>query len=109
GPETFVAAWLGAQTSVEIIRRVEWIVCFGHVICEDCGVQPGFVPFAGLHGFGQFFAVDANLPGKKTIGIQFRLTEFGYRGFVAARQGFERESPIFVEKNEMITALRRGL
>src|SRR5438552_10197037 len=109
GPETLVDSRLGAQTSVEIIGGVEGIVRFGHVICEDGGVQSRFVPFSGLHGFGQFFAVHANLPGKKTIGIQFRFTEFGYCGFIAARQGFEWESPVLVEKNEMIAALRGRL
>src|SRR5437879_2454071 len=109
GPETLVDSRLGTQTSVEVIGRVEWIVRFGHVICEDGGVQSRFVPFSGLHRFGQFFAVHANLPGKKTIGIQFRFTEFGYCGSIAARQGFEWESPVLVEKNEMIAALRGRL
>src|SRR5438552_16926692 len=85
GPETLVDFRLGAQASVELIGGVEGIVRFGYVICEDGGVQSRFVPFSGLHRFGQFFAVHANLPGKKTIGIQFRFTEFGYCGFIAAR------------------------
>src|SRR5213080_3904589 len=46
---------------------------------------------------------------EEAIGIQSRFTEFGYCGSIAARQGFEWESPVLVEKNEMIAALRGRL
>jgi len=37
------------------------------------------LPTSGLHRFGQFLAVDADLPGKKAVSIQFRFAEFCLR------------------------------
>src|SRR5260370_41207505 len=75
-PEAFVDTGLGAQTSVEIIGRVEWIVRLCDVICQDGGVQSRFAPLSGLHGFGQFLAVYADLPRYKPVSIQLRFSEF---------------------------------
>src|SRR5439155_21813938 len=91
--------------SVEIVRGVERIVRFRDIVREDSRVQSCFVPLAGLHRFCQLLAIHADLPGKKSVGIEFRFSKFGYRGFVLARQSFERESSIFVEKNEMFMPL----
>src|SRR5258708_31743656 len=104
-PEALVDTWLSAQASIEIIRRVERIVSFRHIIGEDGGVQFCLFPLAVIQRVGQFFAVHTNLPGKQAIRIQLRFGELRYRGFVVTGQSFKRESTVFLEKNEMVTPL----
>ena len=62
--------------TVEIVGGVERIVGVGDIARKNRSVQFGFVPLAGLHGIGEFLAVNANLPGQQSIAIEFGLAEF---------------------------------
>src|SRR6267154_3855814 len=88
--------------AIEIFRGVEWIVSFRDIKCENRRVKSGFIPMAKFHGFGEFLAINADLPGQQAIRIDFRFSKFVYGGFVAARQRIEREVSVFIEPDEMI-------
>src|SRR6266851_2037154 len=108
GPESLVDPRLAAQVAAKIIGRIEGIVRFGHVICEYGRIQFCLFPLPVLQRFSQFFTVHANLPGKQAVCFQLRFTKFRYRGFVVARQGLKRKSPVLVESNEVIVPLGRS-
>ena len=80
-------------------------MCGSDVAGEDCGVDFCVVPFPSVHGVGEFRAVNANLPGKKTIGFQFGLAEFADGGFVVARQESEREATVLFQIEKLILPL----
>src|SRR5712675_200042 len=94
--------------AIEIFRGVERIVSFRDIKCENRRVKPGFIPTAEFHGFGELLAVNADLPGKQAIGIDFRFAKFVYGGFVAARKGIKREASVFIEPDKMIVPLGRS-
>src|SRR5260370_28631673 len=104
-PEALVDTGLSAQASIEIIRRVERIVSFRHIIGEYGGVQFCLFPLAVLQRLGQFFAVHTNLPRKQAVGIEFWFAKFCYRGLVVAGQSLKRESTVFLEKNKVVAPL----
>src|SRR5580765_2703106 len=94
--------------AIEIFRGVERIVRFGDIECEDCRVKPGLIPMAKFHRFGELLAVDADLPGKQAVSIDFRFAKFVYRCFVAAGQSIKREASVLIEPDEMIVPLGRS-
>ncbi len=53
--------------------------------------------------------VDADLPGEQAIGFELYAAEFQDRGFVFARQCFEREAAVFFEDEILGAALRGSL
>ena len=105
--ETVVDSGLAAQAAVGIIGGAERVVGLRHIVREDGRIEPGFVPPSSLQRLGQFFAVNANLPGKKAVGVQFYFAKLGDRRFIAARQALKREAPIFVESDEVVALFRR--
>src|SRR5712671_2787905 len=91
--------------AIEIFRSVERIVSFRDIKCENRRVKLGLIPTAEFHGFGELLAVNADLPRKQAIGIDFRFSKFVYGGFVAARKGIKREASVFIEPDKMIVPL----
>src|SRR6267142_1954080 len=94
--------------AIEIFRGVEWIVSFRHIKCENRRVKPGLIPMAEFHRFSELLAVNAYLPGKQAVRVDFRFAKFVYSCFVAAGQGIEREAPVFIEPDKMIVPLDRS-
>src|SRR5712675_3543222 len=88
--------------AIEIFRSVERIVSFRDIKCQNRRVKPGLIPTTEFHGFGELLAINADLPRKQAIGIDFRFAKFVYGGFVAARQRIEREVSVLIEPDEMI-------
>src|SRR6267154_620853 len=88
--------------AIEIFRGVEWIVSFRDIKCENRRVKSDLIPMAKFHGFGEFLAIDADLPGQQAIRIDFRFAKLIYSCFVAARQRIEREVSVLIEPDEMI-------
>src|SRR5438132_11322294 len=80
-------------------------MCGSNVAGEDCGVEFCVLPLPSVHGVSEFRAVNANLPGKKTVGFQFGLSEFGDGGFVVAWQEFEREATVLFQIEKLILPL----
>src|SRR5467141_605127 len=108
GSKSLVDRRLAAQVTVKIIGRVEGIMRLRHVIREYGCVQFCFFPLPVLQCFGQFFTVHTNLPGKQAVRFQLSFAKLRYRGFVVARQGLKRKSPVLVESNEVIVPLGRS-
>ena len=106
--ETFVDSSLAAQMAVEIIGSAERVVSLRDVMSKNRRIEPRFVPFSRFHGVGQSFAVDADLPREEAVRVQFHFAEFRDRRLVTARQGFKRETAIFVQGDE-ITSLLSGI
>ena len=103
--EALVNSGLAAQAAVEIIGGAERVVRLRDVMREDRRIDPGFVPFSCFQRVGQFFTIDADLPRQKAVRIQFHFAKFRDRRFVAPRQGFKRETAVFVEGNESVAAI----
>ena len=93
--EAVVDAELAGEFAIVVVCGVEGVVRSGDVVRKDGGVEARFVPFSATHRIGEFFAVDADLPGEQAVGFQFCAAEFQDRGFVFARQRFEREATVF--------------
>src|SRR5437899_2628078 len=91
--------------AIEIFRGVEWIVSFRDIKCENRRVKSGLIPMAKFHGFSEFLAIDADLPGQQAIRIDFRFAKLVYSCFVAAWQSIKRETAVLVEPDEVIVAL----
>src|SRR6266849_6943144 len=108
GSKSLVDCQLAAQVTVKIIGRVEGIMRLRHVIREYGSVQFCLFPLPVLQGFSQFFTEHTNLPGEQAGRLQLGLAKFRYRGFVVARQGLKRKSPVLVESNEVIVPLGRS-
>src|SRR5258708_27190175 len=94
--------------AIEIYSSVERRVSFRDIKCENRRVKPGLIPTTEFHGFGELLAVNADLPGKQAIGVDFRFAKFVYGAFVAARKGIKREASVFIEPNKMIVPLCRS-
>src|SRR5260221_502514 len=109
GAEAVVDAMLARKFAVVVVRGVEGIVRGGDVVGEDGRVEARLVPLSGAHGVGEFFAVDADLPREQAVSFEFCTAEFQDRGFVFARQRFEREATVFLEDEILSAALRRSL
>lgn len=94
------------QVAIEIFRGVEGIVRFRDVERKNRGIEPGFVPVAQFHRFGELLAIHANFPGEQTGGIEFGFAVFVHGGLVDARQSVKREAPVLVQTDEAIVPQR---
>ena len=105
GVETQFDPRLIPGAPIVIFRSVKGIESLSHVAGELSGNQARLFPIARAHRFGEFCAINADLPGKQPAALQLGPAEFGHGRLIFSRQSAEGILAVAIEIEDLIVAL----